>query len=92
MNWIKNDNDNLKETNGEVLAFHPEWIEDFNINGTRAGFMSGDGRFVSAKWNYQTNQYESDNEYIPTYFLNVPVTPFKMSLQAIQQSFLNQNQ
>lgn len=45
----------------EVIAYNNKWInEDFNPNGTRVGFLGGDG-FISSFWlDYQkTYEYNS---------------------------------
>lgn len=43
----------------EVIAFNEKWIdEDFNLNGTRVGFMQDDG-FVSATWNNEQDCYDT---------------------------------
>lgn len=35
----------------EVLAYHEDWVNpDFAPDGVRAGFINGDGNFVSAYW------------------------------------------
>ena len=48
--WIKW-NDKKPEEGIEVIAYNKNWIdEDFNPNGTRIGFINGDGEFTSAYW------------------------------------------
>lgn len=48
--WI-NYKDKMPEEGIEVIAFHHKWIDDdFNPNGTRVGFVNGNGTFTSAFW------------------------------------------
>lgn len=48
--WIKWEDKKPKE-GIEVIAYHHKWLdEDFNPNGTRIGFINGDGEFTSAYW------------------------------------------
>lgn len=38
----------------EVIAYHHKWVdEDFNPNGTRVGFLGGDGFISAFWWDYQ---------------------------------------
>ena len=38
----------------EVVAYHHKWVdEDFNPNGTRVGFLGGDGFISAFWWDYQ---------------------------------------
>lgn len=49
----------------EVLAYNHEWIdEDFNPNGTRVGFVNGDGEFTSAYWWDYQDSYLTINKSI----------------------------
>lgn len=51
--WIKY-KDEKPEVGVEVIAFHPKWVdEDFNPNGTRVGFLGGDGFISAFWWDYQ---------------------------------------
>lgn len=65
--WHKT-SEEMPEFGVEVIAYHEKWIdEDFNPNGTRAGFIQDDG-FTSASWNneqdcYNTCRVEGDDYY-----------------------------
>ena len=38
----------------EVIAYHHKWVdEDFNPNGTRVGFLGGEGFISAFWWDYQ---------------------------------------
>lgn len=48
---FKNYKDEKPEEGVEVIAFNKAWIDkDFNPNGTRIGFLDGNGEFASAYW------------------------------------------
>lgn len=50
MNW-KEIKVQQPEFGVEVICFNPAWInEDFNPNGTRIGFLNGEGVFTTAHW------------------------------------------
>lgn len=50
------------EAGVEVIAFHHKWVdEDLNPNGTRTGFINGDGEFTSAYWWDYQDCYETIN-------------------------------
>lgn len=57
--------DKKPEEGVEVIAYHHKWVnEDFNPNGTRVGFLNGNGEFTSAYWwNYQ-DCYQTINSSI----------------------------
>lgn len=66
----------------EVIAYHPDWIDlDFNPNGTRVGFIGGEGNFISAKWlDYQDTYINGEdinepNPVMPTYYMYMPYRP-----------------
>lgn len=84
--------DKLPPEGEEVLAFNKKWIdEDFNPNGTRIGFLNGDGEFTSAYWwNYQDSYItinksicEDDKDFYenhidntePEYWMPIPKSP-----------------
>lgn len=59
----------------EVIAFNEKWIdEDFNLNGTRVGFMQDDG-FVSATWNNEQDCYDTCSEEGDDYYKGVSGIP-----------------
>lgn len=52
--------DEKPEEGVEVIAYNKAWInEDFNPNGTRVGFLNGDGEFTSAYWWDYQDCYET---------------------------------
>lgn len=66
MNWTKY-KEEKPPVGQEVLAYHPDWIdEDFNPKGIRVGFWNGED-FTSAHWwDYQDcymtiSHFECDN-------------------------------
>ena len=62
--WV-NMKDKKPEAGVEVIAYHHKWVDkDFNPNGTRVGFLNGNGEFTSAYWwNYQ-DCYQTINSSI----------------------------
>lgn len=61
----------------EVIGFHPDWVyEDFN--GTRIGFMTEDGRFLSAAWDYRDDLYVTESDLIPTHWQSIEPVPQKL--------------
>lgn len=55
--------DELPPEGVEVIAYHHKWIdEDFNPNGTRVGFLNGDGEFTSAYWWDYQDCYQTINK------------------------------
>ena len=53
----------------EVIGYNKFWIDlDFNPNGTRIGFINGDGQFTSAKWNNTHDCYDTMSEEGDDYF------------------------
>lgn len=60
--WKKYADEKPKE-GVEVIAYNKAWInEDFNPNGTRVGFLNGDGEFTSAYWWDYQDCYETINK------------------------------
>lgn len=71
--WLKSQ---LNQDMGEVIAFHPAWInEDFNPNGIRVGFVNGDGNFFSAEWNDHQDTYQNNEQHFPTHWQPLPEPP-----------------
>lgn len=77
----------------EIICFNPEWIdEDFNPNGTRIGFMDGEGNFTTAHWWNDQDCYmtiskeevegnEAFSNHIqentePTHWIEIPKNPY----------------
>lgn len=59
--WISM-KDKKPEEGVEVIAYHHKWVnEDFNPNGTRIGFINGNGEFTSAYWWDYQDSYLSIN-------------------------------
>jgi hypothetical protein len=78
MNWIPIDALITPEEGVEMIAFHPEWInEDFNPKGIRVGFFDGDESFVSAKWIDHQDSYIEDNTVMPTHYMSIPDNPIQ---------------
>lgn len=74
--WIAMADKPLDQNEMEVIAFHPEWIDaDFNPNGTRVGFIGGEGTFISSRWIDYQDTYENDEEYMPTHYMLMPLNP-----------------
>lgn len=74
--WIDIKKHPLTQEDGEVIGYNPEWIDhDFNPNGTRIGFIDGDGNFTSAKWvdthDYYATMCEPGDDHDTT-FLGEP--------------------
>lgn len=75
--WVCSKQRPLTQDDGEVLAHHPDWIdEDFNPKGIRIGFVGGEGNFISAYWwDYQDTYIDGeehdgeDKTPMPTYYL-----------------------
>ena len=66
--WIKLSERPLEE-GVEVIGYNKWWIDpDFNPNGTRIGFLNGDGHFTSAKWNNSDDVYDTMWEEGDDYF------------------------
>ena len=71
-----------QEAAWEVIGFHFDWIdEDFNPNGTRVGFVNGEGGFTCAKWcNSQDTYVTIDDTFtpevhvMPTHYMLIPST------------------
>lgn len=75
-NWNEVSKSKLTQEDGEVNAFHPAWIdEDINPKGIRVGFVNGDDKFYSAKWNNYHDCYESDTVIFPTHWQPLPEPP-----------------
>lgn len=71
--WIEMQSRPLTQEDGEVVAFHPSWIdEDFNKKGIRCGFIGGELTFISAKWNDYQDTYDNDETEMPTHYFIVP--------------------
>lgn len=52
--------DEKPEEGVEVIAYNKAWVnEDFNPNGTRVGFIDGNGEFTSAYWWDYQDCYET---------------------------------
>ena len=76
MSWIPIDAPLNPDEGIEMIAFHPDWIdEDFNPKGIRIGFFDGDGSFVSAKWIDHQDSYIEDNTVMPTHYMELPENP-----------------
>ena len=66
--WIELSRHPLEE-GVEVIGYNKFWIDpDFNPNGTRIGFINGNGEFTSAKWVndqdcYSTMDTEGDDYF-----------------------------
>ena len=74
----------------EVIAYNMKWVDDYNKNGVRVGFLNDDG-FVSAfYWDYQDDYIAisadrcKDNEDFferhldntePEYWIEMPLNP-----------------
>jgi len=89
--WTKNDKRNpITQDMGEVLAFHPNWIdEDFNPDVIRAGYFNGDDKFYSAKWfNYHDNWESCDKEMPTLYMLYPTVDPNQRERRNAIRSFI----
>lgn len=77
LKWVDNLERPLTQNDGEVLGYHPEWINpDFNPKGIRIGFIGGEGTFLSAYWWDYQDTYVNGEEHdgagqtcIPTYYL-----------------------
>src|SRR6478735_4173604 len=73
--WKKANKEILTEDSGEVIAFHPAWIDkDFNPDGIRSGFVL-DENFISAKWEEACESYVNDADHFPTHFILQPKRP-----------------
>ena len=73
--WIKVE-DRLPNIGVEVNAFHPSWIDDdYNPLGVRTGFLNGDDKFYSAKWNNYHDCYQEESDIMPTYWQPLPAAP-----------------
>ena len=71
--WISIKDRPLTFKDGEVIAYHKNWEdEDFNPEGTRAGFTDDEGKFISAKWCGFCYKYESCNKVFPTKYFIIP--------------------
>ena len=71
--WIKNDSKNpLTPYEGEVLAYHPKWIDEFNYEGIRVGFVNDQYEFVSTEWSPVYNEYVTIISEMPTMYLVYP--------------------
>ena len=73
--WIDINKQPLEE-GIEVIAYNEKWIdEDFNPNGTRIGFLNGDGNFTSATWNNEQDCYDTCWEEGDDYYKGVSGIP-----------------
>jgi len=73
--WISMSENPLTQDTGEVIGFHPDWInEDFNPNGTRIGFIGGKGTFISAFWLDYQDSYTEKDDVMPTHYMIIPST------------------
>ena len=60
--WIKIDADHPLPYGQEVIGYNKEWVdEDFNLSGTRVGFLNDIG-FISAKWVNDQDCYTTCSE------------------------------
>jgi hypothetical protein len=75
--WISMQEKPLKQEEAmEVIGFHPSWIDpDFNPNGTRVGFIGGEGEFISSKWVDYQDCYTEDDTTTPTHYMYIPKHP-----------------
>lgn len=89
MKYNKYEEPTLPPVGVEVIAFNHKWInEDFNPKGTRVGFRTSNGDFISAYWwDYQDSYItiadwicrdnpefseELANSIIPEYWIEIP--------------------
>lgn len=88
MEWISMAEKPLQQEDAfEVIGFHQDWIdEDFNPNGTRVGFIGGDGTFISARWSDYQDCYTEDDEIMPTHYMFIPPNPNQKRLEQWQNS------
>lgn len=81
MNWIKVNEEIIKKCLGiPVLGYNPEWVnEDFNPKGVRECFASdgGEDGWISAKWDSDSDCYNTDYISVPTHVILITATPDK---------------
>lgn len=69
--WLSVEKYPLEDINdAEVIGYNKEWIDpDWNPNGTRVGFLNGNGEFTSAKWCAHQDCYVTCSEEGDDYIL-----------------------
>lgn len=75
--WIKVTPDNLPRKGISVLGASKKWIDsDFNPLGIRECFITTNkGKWCSARWNDNFDNYEADYESAPEYWRLIDLVP-----------------
>ncbi len=75
--WIDAIERPISTDDGQVIGYHKDWVNENNPKGTRIGFITVEGQFVSANFSNYTDFYDISYSYdFPSHYFIIPNTHF----------------